>query len=83
MMVRALWRRGGRRKKAGVLLLGQVDDRSQPKSFLDVIDHDKAKAVAAAVNAINHKHKRSVVHNGTTALSQEWRPLADRCSPSV
>lgn len=80
-MVRSLWRKGGRWKKAGVMLLGLVDDRSQQQSFLDPIDRDKAKAVAAAVDAINHKHGRAVVRSGTTGLSQEWRPLSDRCSP--
>lgn len=80
-MVRALWRPGGRWKKAGVTLLGLVDDRSQQQSFLDRIDRDKAKAVAAAVDAINAKHGRAVVRSGTTGLSKDWRPLADRCSP--
>lgn len=71
----------GRWKKAGALLLGLVDDHSQQESFLDPIDRERGKALAAMVDVINGKHGRTVLRSGSTGLSGQWRPLADRCSP--
>ncbi len=81
VLVRRLWKPDGRWKKAGVLLLGLVDEHAQQQSFLDPIDRPKVRALMTALDTINHKHGRSLIRSGTTALSQHWRPLADRCSP--
>jgi DNA polymerase V len=79
--LRRLFRPGGRWKKAGVLLLGLVDAHHQQQTFLDPVDRDRANALMAAVDAVNHKHGRQVLRSGTTGLSARWRPLAERCSP--
>jgi DNA polymerase V len=79
--LRQLWRPGGRWKKAGVLLLGLVDERHQQQTFLDPIDRDRANALMAVMDAVNHKHGRQLLRSATTGLSQRWRPLAERCSP--
>ena len=80
-MVRRLWKPDARWKKAGVLLLGLVDENAQQQSFLDPIDRPRARSLMTALDTINHKHGRSLIRSGTTGLSQQWRPLADRCSP--
>ena len=80
-MVRRLWKPDGRWKKAGVLLLGLVDEHAQQTSFLDPMNRPRARSLMTALDTINHKHGRSLIRSGTTALSQQWRPLADRCSP--
>jgi DNA polymerase V len=79
--LRQLYRPGGRWKKAGVLLLGLVDERHQQQTFLDSIDRDRANALMAVVDAVNHKHGRQLLRSATTGLSTRWHPLAERCSP--
>ena len=81
VMVRRLWKPDGRWKKAGVLLLGLVDQHAQQQSFLDPFDRPRVRALMTALDAINHKHGRAMIRSGTTGLSQHWRPLANRCSP--
>ena len=80
-MVRRLWKPNGSWKKAGVLLLGLVDEHAQQQSFLDSFDRPRVRALMTALDAINHKHGRDVIRSGTTGLSQHWRPVANRCSP--
>jgi DNA polymerase V len=80
-MVRALCRPGGRWKKAGVLLLGLVDERAQQTSFLDPVDRCRSRALMSAVDVINGKYGRALVTSSTVGLSRSWRPLADHCSP--
>jgi DNA polymerase V len=79
--IRLLWSAGGRWKKAGVLLLGLVDARSQQTSFLDAVDREREGALMRVLDEANHKHGRQVLRSGTTALSKQWRPLAERCTP--
>jgi DNA polymerase V len=80
LSLRRLWRPDGRWKKAGVLLLGLCDQRHQQQSFLDPIDRERSGALMATIDAINHKHGRTIVRSGTTGLSARWQPLAERCS---
>ncbi len=79
--IRLLWEKGGRWKKAGVLMLGLVDAGAQQTSFLDPVDRKREGALMRTMDAINRKHGRAVLRSGTTGLSRQWRPLAERCSP--
>lgn len=79
--IRLLWERGGRWKKAGVLMLGLVPADAQQQSFLDVVDREREGDLMRALDAVNHKHGRQVLRSGTAWLSRQWRPLAERCSP--
>ncbi len=79
--IRMLWERGGRWKKAGVLMLGLVPADAQQQSFLDPVDRKRDGALMRVLDAVNLKHGRLVLRSGTTTLSRQWRPLAERCSP--
>ena len=79
--VRRLWREGGRWKKAGVLLQGLVRSSACQESFLDAYDRPRMRELMNALDRINERHGKVAVASGTRALSQRWRPIADRCSP--
>ena len=80
-MVQRMWKPEGRWKKAGVLLLGLVDEHTPQQSFLDHVNRPRAQALMKVLDTINYKHGRSLIAGGTSGLSQHWRPLASRCSP--
>lgn len=79
--IRLLWAKGGRWKKAGVLMLGLVDARSQQTSFLDPVDREREGALMRVLDAVNEKHGRLVLRSGTTGISRQWWPLSERCTP--
>ena len=72
---------GGRYKKAGVLLLGLVDDSVRQTSLFGDAERERAGRLSAAMDAVNERFGRAAVHAGTRLLGDGWRPLADRCSP--
>jgi DNA polymerase V len=80
-LVRQLWRPGGRWKKSGVMLLGLVDETTQQQSFFDPVDRGRMAKLMMAIDNANDRHGRSVVRFGVGCLSENWKPLANRCSP--
>lgn len=80
-MLRQIWRPGGRWKSAGVTLLGLVPADCQQMALFDPIDRKRGRDLATAVDAINQRFGREAVRQGSTSLSERWRPMASRCSP--
>lgn len=83
-MVRRLWERGqphGRWKKAGVLLLGLVDDRLRQTTLFGEAERERAQRISLALDAAARRFGGTLVMSGTRLLSQDWQPLAGRCSP--
>ena len=68
-------------EKAGVLLLGLVDQRHQQQTFLNPIDRERPNALMAAMDRVIQKHSRQVPRSGATGICERWRPLAERRSP--
>ena len=83
-MVRRLWEMGqphGRWKKAGVLLLGLVDDRARQTSLFGDEERERAGRISVAMDAATRRFGKTAVMSGTRLLSNDWKPLAGRCSP--
>jgi DNA polymerase V len=77
----AVWRRGVRYKKAGVILLDLVADRSVQGDLWEAPDTPRSKALMRAVDRLNAEHGRDAVRLAASGVRQGWGLRAERRSP--
>ena len=84
LLVRRMWSAGqphGRWKKAGVLLLGLIDDQAKQTCLFGDAERERAGRISVAMDAATRRFGKTAICSGTRLLSNDWKPLAGRCSP--
>lgn len=77
----ALYRRGYRYKKAGVILLDLTPARKAQSGLFDAADSTASNARMRAVDALNQRYGRDTVTFAASGLRRRWKLRSDFISP--
>lgn len=80
----AIYRKGYRYKKAGVLALDIVPENQVQGALFDRVDRDKHAAIMKTLDAINSKYGRDTLKIAAqgTGKNEKWRLRQEKLSPS-
>ncbi|MGE5604891.1 MAG: Y-family DNA polymerase [Bacteroidota bacterium] len=78
----AIYRKGYRYKKAGVLALDIVPEDQVQGALFDRVDRDKHAAVMKTLDAINSKYGRDTLKIAAQGSGKKWRLRQEKLSPS-
>ncbi len=77
----ALYRRGYRYKKAGIILLDLMPARDAQSGLFDTADSTASKARMRAVDTLNQRYGRDTVTFAASGLRRRWKLRTDFISP--
>jgi len=78
----AIYRKGYRYKKAGVLALDIVPEDQIQGALFDRVDRDKHAAVMKTLDAINSKYGRDTLKIAAQGSGDKWKLRQEKLSPS-
>ncbi len=80
--IRAIYRKGYRYKKAGVLLTGLVPAGQTQADLFDYQDRGKSKRLMSALDAINNRWGADTLHYASSGIRKSWKTQFQHRSPA-